>query len=227
MDDLGAEIREFHRLVVGQRVDHLGLRHEPRIGAQHAVHVGPDDDLAGVEQRAEDRGREVAAVAAERRLQSLGVGRDEAGDDQRAGEVRRDLRVQVARATGPSGSPGRAAPTRPAAPCARRATARDRSTRRARAAAARTAAWTRSRRSRRSGPAASSRPSAPGGPSAGCPRCPGSRWSSCSDELVVAGRRRAARGRCPTWRMPQVLRCGRRGPGPAVRPALSASAARR
>ena len=30
---------------------------QARIGAQHAVDVGPDDDLVGVEQVAEDRGR--------------------------------------------------------------------------------------------------------------------------------------------------------------------------
>ncbi len=95
VDDLGAEVREFHRLVVRELVDDLRFRHEARIGAQHAVDVGPDDDLRGVEQRAEDRGREVAAVAAERRLQALDVGRDEAGDDQGADEIRRHQAVQV------------------------------------------------------------------------------------------------------------------------------------
>ena len=49
--------------------------HAARIGAQHAVDVGPDVDLVGVEQRAEDRRREVAAVAAERGLQPLRVAR--------------------------------------------------------------------------------------------------------------------------------------------------------
>jgi hypothetical protein len=50
---------------------------QPRVGGEHAVHVGPDVDLRGLEQRAEDRGREVAAVAAQRGLQPV-------GDDQHA-----------------------------------------------------------------------------------------------------------------------------------------------
>ena len=55
---------------------------QPRVGAEHAVDVGPDVDLFGVEQRAEDRAGEIAAVAAERGLQALRVAGDEAGDDQ-------------------------------------------------------------------------------------------------------------------------------------------------
>ena len=46
MDDLGAEVRELHGLVVRQRVDDLGVGHAARIGRQHAVDVGPDVDLA-------------------------------------------------------------------------------------------------------------------------------------------------------------------------------------
>ena len=46
MDDLGAEVRQLHRLVVGQRVDDLRVGHAARIGRQHAVDVGPDVDLA-------------------------------------------------------------------------------------------------------------------------------------------------------------------------------------
>jgi hypothetical protein len=95
VDDLRAKVREFHRLVVRERVDHLRLRHEARVGAQHAVHVGPDHDLERIEQRAEDRRRVVAAVATQRRLQALRVGRDEAGHHQRADEFRRHQRGRL------------------------------------------------------------------------------------------------------------------------------------
>ena len=71
MNHLRAEVRELHGFVVRQRIDDLGVGHEPRIGAQHAVDVGPDVNLLRIEQRAEDRAGEVAAVAAERRLQTL------------------------------------------------------------------------------------------------------------------------------------------------------------
>ena len=62
---------------------------------KHAVHVGPDDDLRRVEQRAEDRRREVAAVAAERRLQPFARARDEAGDDERGARIARNEAVGV------------------------------------------------------------------------------------------------------------------------------------
>ena len=71
VDHLGAEVGELHRLAVGQRVDDLGVGDAARVGRQHAVDVGPDHDLAGVQERAEDRRREVAAVAAERRLHAV------------------------------------------------------------------------------------------------------------------------------------------------------------
>ena len=88
MDHLGAEVRQLHGLVVRQRVDHLRVRHAARIGRQHAVDVGPDVNLGGIQQRAEDRGGEVAAVAPERGLHAARIGGDEAGDDE-AGRCRR------------------------------------------------------------------------------------------------------------------------------------------
>ena len=93
MDHLGAEVRELHGFVVGQRIDHLGIGHQARIRAQHAVDVGPDANLFRVEQRAKDRAREIAAVAAQRGLQTLRITRDEACDDQR----RRRSRVRCGR----------------------------------------------------------------------------------------------------------------------------------
>ena len=90
MDDLGAEVRQLHRFVVGQRIDDLGVGHAARIGRQHAVDVGPDMNLRGIQQRAEDRGREVAAIAAERGLHTARIGGDETGDDQRGRRRSRD-----------------------------------------------------------------------------------------------------------------------------------------
>jgi hypothetical protein len=101
VDDLGAEVRQLHGLVVGQRIDDLRVGHAARIGRQHAVDVGPDVDLRGIEQRAEDRAGEVAAVAAERGLHAAAVGGDEAGDDQRAGETG-GTSAAAARATRPT-----------------------------------------------------------------------------------------------------------------------------
>jgi hypothetical protein len=54
VEHLGAEVRELAGLVVAHRVEHHGLGHAPRIGREHPVDVGPDDDLGGVEEGAED-----------------------------------------------------------------------------------------------------------------------------------------------------------------------------
>ncbi len=101
VDDLGAEIREFHGLVVRQLIDDLGIRHQPRIGRQHAVHIGPDDDFRGAEQGAEDGAGKVAAVAAQGRLNALDRGRHETGHDQTAGEPRRHETLKIRLAHGP------------------------------------------------------------------------------------------------------------------------------
>ena len=136
MNHLGAEVGELHRLVVGQRIDHRGVGHAARVGRQHPVDIGPDVDLRRSQQRAEDRRGKIAAVAPERGLHAAAVGGDEAGDDERAGEIRRHQRLEGWRATLPTGFPARAAPTRrsprvarpPTAPApARRARARRRS----------------------------------------------------------------------------------------------------
>ena len=47
------------------------LRHQPRVGGEHAVHVGPDDDFIRVESRAENRRRIVRAAAPERRQNTV------------------------------------------------------------------------------------------------------------------------------------------------------------
>ena len=55
MDHLGAKVRQLHRLVVRQRIDHLRIRHATRIGRQHAIDVSPNMNLARIEQGAENR----------------------------------------------------------------------------------------------------------------------------------------------------------------------------
>ncbi len=54
MDHFCAEIRQFHRLAVGQAVHDGDFRHQPRVAAQDAVHVGPDMDLRGIQEGAEN-----------------------------------------------------------------------------------------------------------------------------------------------------------------------------
>ncbi len=81
MDHLGAEIGQLEGLLVGHMIEHKSLGHAPRIGRQHAVDIGPDVDLGGIEQGAEDARRVVAAVAAERGDALIGQAPgDETGD---------------------------------------------------------------------------------------------------------------------------------------------------
>mgnify|MGYP000311338260 CR=1 FL=1 len=87
MYDLGAKIRQLHRLVVGHLVDHPGLRNAVWISAHDAIDVGPDAQLGCVGERGEYRGGIIAAVAAQRGLQSILVGRDKARDDRNPLEV--------------------------------------------------------------------------------------------------------------------------------------------
>ena len=90
MDHLCAEVSQLHRLVVRERVDDGRIGHAARIGAEHAIDVGPDHNLLGVEQVAEDRRGEVAAVPSEGRLQAFGRPRDEAGDHERRVDLARN-----------------------------------------------------------------------------------------------------------------------------------------
>jgi hypothetical protein len=50
VNHLGAEIGEFHGLVVRELIDDLSIRHQARIRRQHPVDIGPDDDFGGIEQ---------------------------------------------------------------------------------------------------------------------------------------------------------------------------------
>jgi len=80
--DLGAEVRQLHRLFVGHLRQHEGGRHDAGIGAEHAVDVGPDLDRRRAERGPDDRGAIVGAVAADGRRLAVGGGADEAGDDR-------------------------------------------------------------------------------------------------------------------------------------------------
>ncbi|MNU69265.1 hypothetical protein D3C71_586480 [compost metagenome] len=80
MHHLGPEVGQLAGLVVAQRVQLHGLRHQPRVGRQHAVDVGPDMQFIGIEQRGEDRTGIVAAVAAQRGDATLAVAGDEPGN---------------------------------------------------------------------------------------------------------------------------------------------------
>ena len=83
-----------------------GVRHDARIGGEHAVHVGPDLDLVHVEARAEDRRRIVRAAAAERRRHAVGGRADEAAQHRHLARPRarrrpaRGVRAQVASMSG-------------------------------------------------------------------------------------------------------------------------------
>ena len=79
MHDLGTEVCQFAGFVIAQFAELHGFGHHARIGGQHAIHVGPDMQFGGIEQRGEDRPGVVAAVASQGG-QALGVvPRDEAG----------------------------------------------------------------------------------------------------------------------------------------------------
>ena len=112
MDDLGAEVGELHGLVVGELVDHLGVRHQARIGRQHAVDVGPDDDLGSLQQRAEDGSGKIAAVASERGLHAARRGRDEAGHDEPSAKALGHAAAAGCARSPPIAPPGRAGPIR-------------------------------------------------------------------------------------------------------------------
>ncbi|MCW0465391.1 hypothetical protein NB705_002464 [Xanthomonas sacchari] len=101
MHHLGAEIGQFAGFVVAERFQLHRFGHDPRVRREHAVDVGPDVQLGGVEQRGEDRAGVVAAVAAEGGDAAGAVAGDEAGDhDARLRVLRAPLR-QALRAGGP------------------------------------------------------------------------------------------------------------------------------
>ena len=87
MDHPRAEIGQLHGLVVGQLADHVRLRNARRIGAHHALHVGPYGERLRVKQRTEYRRREIAAVAPQGHLQPAPVAGDIARDHPHRGGI--------------------------------------------------------------------------------------------------------------------------------------------
>ena len=63
MNDFRAEIRQFRCFLIGEIGNYHRVRHSSRVGAEHAVDVGPDRDRIGAQQCPKDRCREIAAVS--------------------------------------------------------------------------------------------------------------------------------------------------------------------
>ena len=82
VNHLRTEVRQLHRLFVGHLRQHESRRHESRIRAEDAVHVGPDLDHRRAEGRADDRGAVVRPVPADGRRLPVAGRPDEPGDDR-------------------------------------------------------------------------------------------------------------------------------------------------
>ena len=102
MQHLGAEVGEFGGFGEGDGLDAMAAGQDGGVGGEHAVHVGPDLDLFGVDARAHDGGGVVAAAAAERGGDAVFGGGDEAAhhDDALRGERRNGLRPGARRSPG-------------------------------------------------------------------------------------------------------------------------------
>ena len=81
---LRAEIGELGRLRERQMLHELRLGHQPWIGRQHAVDIGPDLDFVGVDAGPDDRRRIVRASAPERRRHPLARRANEAAEHRHA-----------------------------------------------------------------------------------------------------------------------------------------------
>src|SRR5438045_294957 len=87
VNDLRPEVGQLDRLFVGKRVEGYGFRDEPGICAHHAIHISPDMNFLAVEESAEDRCAEVAAIATEGGCQSLLRRCDKSRDDESPGKT--------------------------------------------------------------------------------------------------------------------------------------------
>ncbi len=81
MEHLRSEESELARFGVGNFVERDRVGNHARVRRQHAVHVRPDDDLARVERRAQNRGGIVRSAAAERCGNAFRRRGNVAGDD--------------------------------------------------------------------------------------------------------------------------------------------------
>ena len=77
MQNFRAEIGELGGLAIGNFGDRAGFGNQARIGAEHAVHVRPDDDFVRAERAAQNRGGIIRASAAERGENAVGGRADE------------------------------------------------------------------------------------------------------------------------------------------------------
>ena len=81
MNDFRAEVGQFAGLVVAHRGECYCLGFDARIGAEHAVDIGPDMQFLRFVQCGKNRTRIIAAVASEHGVAAFGIARDIAGDD--------------------------------------------------------------------------------------------------------------------------------------------------
>ena len=82
VNDLRAEVAQFHRFLVTEGVDHVGGADDARVGGHKAVHVRPDLQPVGPQGRRDDAGGVVRSAASEVGNRAAGAVRgDESRDD--------------------------------------------------------------------------------------------------------------------------------------------------
>src|ERR1035437_3803225 len=81
---LGAEVGQFGGFGKGNGFDAMAAGQDGGVGGEHAVHVGPDLDLFGIDARAHDCGGVIAATAAQRGGDAILRGGDEAAHHDHA-----------------------------------------------------------------------------------------------------------------------------------------------
>ena len=80
VDNLGAEVAQFHRLYIAQFVDGVGRLDHLRVGGHESVHVGPDFQHVGIQRGGNGGGRQVRASSSQvGRLVRVAVAGNEAG----------------------------------------------------------------------------------------------------------------------------------------------------
>ncbi len=64
MDDLCTEVGHLHHLEEGKRIDNACFGDHSGVRGHNAVHIGPDDDLIGIDAGADDRTRVIRSAPA-------------------------------------------------------------------------------------------------------------------------------------------------------------------
>jgi hypothetical protein len=70
------------RFIIAQVVEKFGFDGVMWIGSINTVHIGPDDELFGIDHVGNDGAGKIGAISAERGDAAVGGGADEAGDDR-------------------------------------------------------------------------------------------------------------------------------------------------